>query len=239
VGGGLTSGTIGATQIEAVAVAAKLGNLLRFAPVQAWELDPHLLALVTQMRQSLHLVPICLAYNSINVLGAVINLVLCIVVLSKRNGGGRGTPTSGRMMDICNKIALQMPPILCAWMRYPSDRSPECKDEEEAKEYVFRTSLRKVYQRFASLRPRVTLSYMCVCLGNLLAPLSSRCHCCRSNFSSCCALCSTTPRAGVWHPEQGQCWGTVDSETLSRRCNRTMCPLIRTGWSSSSTLTWL
>jgi hypothetical protein len=56
-GGGvwLNLKTVDATQIKAVAVAAKLVNMLGLALMWAWELDQNLSALDAQMVQYLHL----------------------------------------------------------------------------------------------------------------------------------------------------------------------------------------
>jgi exportin-T len=193
--------TIGATQIEAVAAASELINSSGLALIQAWELDPHSHTLIVQMGQCLRLVLTCLSYDSIDVSGAVIELVSRILVSIERNGeewnsslggGGRGivgtmtmttttttttaTTTTTSMTNMCDEVPSRILRILHARMRYPDDPNAfECcrEDEAEAEEEVYRSSLRKVYQRIVGLRPHVALSYACACLGNLLAPSPS------------------------------------------------------------------
>jgi len=88
VGGGcrLDLVTSNATQIEAVAAAAELINACGLALIQGWEQDMTSLSLVVQMEQCLHLPLTCLSYDSIDVSGAVINLVSQLLVSIERRG---------------------------------------------------------------------------------------------------------------------------------------------------------
>lgn len=72
--------TMDATHIEAVAAAAELINTAGLALIQGWELDPTSQPTNMQMEQCLELVLACLAYDSIDVSGAVVDLISRILV---------------------------------------------------------------------------------------------------------------------------------------------------------------
>mmetsp|Transcript_2581 Transcript_2581/g.5540 ORF Transcript_2581/g.5540 Transcript_2581/m.5540 type:complete len:1113 (-) Transcript_2581:37-3375(-) len=168
--------TIGGTQIEAVAAAAELIDTAGLALIQGWELDPTLQPTNVQMEQCLELVLACLAFDNIDVSGAVVDLVSRILVsLEKKedywNNVFGAADSNGD--TICIKILSRILLILHLRMKYPIDFQFDYEDEEEAEEEVYRTQLRKLYQRIVRLRPQITLQFMGSCLSSLPQPLSS------------------------------------------------------------------
>lgn len=171
--------TSDATQIEAVAAAAELINTSGLELIQGWELDPSPPTTNLQMGQCLELAMACLAYDSIDVSGAVVDLVSRILVsLEKKEehwnilhnataSGGNGNDT------ICNKIMARILSILHMRMKYPAVFQFDYEDEEEAEEEIYRTQLRKLYQRIVRLRPQIALRFVGQCLSSLPQPLSS------------------------------------------------------------------
>ncbi|KAL9187353.1 hypothetical protein ACHAXT_001456 [Thalassiosira profunda] len=169
------------TQIEAVAAAAELINAAGLALIQGWEMDPTQGSTGTtptnmQMQQCLELVLACLAYDSIDVSGAVIGLVSRIMAsLEKKedywNRGFSASIANGE--TTCNQLLSRILLILHLRMKYPADFEFDYEDEEEAEEELYRTSLRKLYQRIVRLRPQLALQFVGQCLSSLPQPLSS------------------------------------------------------------------
>jgi hypothetical protein len=125
--------TIDATQIGA---AAELIYMAGLTLVQGQELNPASTILVVQIRQCLHLVLTCLAYDSIDVWGAVVDLVLRVLVSIERRGGdwnvflGGGSRCDDAMRMMCKEVALRLLPILRQRMKYPDDHKfdhEECR----------------------------------------------------------------------------------------------------------------
>jgi hypothetical protein len=172
------------TQIEAVSASAELINASGLALIRGWEADPTSPALVVQMERCLHLTLTCLAYDSVDVSGAVVDLVSRMLIsIEKRGGdwnarlgdGGRDTMETTTMMTTsCDVVVSRILHILHERMRYPDDHAFDHEDEMEAEEEAYRTSLRKVYQRIVCLRPTIALSFMGTCVGNLLASSQTR-----------------------------------------------------------------
>jgi len=165
------------TQVEAVAAAAELINTSGLALIQGWELDPTSQQTNFQMEQCLELVLACLAYDSIDVSGAVVDLVSRILVsFEKKEGCWMNSSTAANNNGddtICNKIISRILLILRARGKYPDDFGFDWEDEEDAEEEQYRTNLRKLYQRIVRLRPQIALRFVGQCLSNLPQPLSS------------------------------------------------------------------
>lgn len=175
-GGKLDLTNIDGTQIEAVAAAAELINTAGLALIQGWELDPTLQPTNIQMEQCLELVLACLAFDSIDVSGAVGELISRIFSSLEKKGeywnnvfGAAGSNGDAICIKILSRILL----ILHLRMKYPTDFEFDYEDEEEAEEEEYRTHLRKLYQRIVRLRPQITLQFMGQCLSSLPQPLSS------------------------------------------------------------------
>ena len=88
------------------------------------------------MRQCLHLALTRLAYDSIDVWGAVVDLVSHVLVLIERRGGdwnvflGGGSRCNDAMTMTCDEVALRLLPILRERMKYPNDHKfdhEECR----------------------------------------------------------------------------------------------------------------
>jgi exportin-T len=123
----------------------------------------------------------CLAYDSIDVSGAVVDLVSRMLFsIEKRGGdwnarigGGGGETmamTTTTTTTTSDEVVSRILPILRERMRYPDDHGFDHEDEMEAEEEAYRSSLRKIYQRIVGLRPTIALSFVGACMGNLLAP---------------------------------------------------------------------
>mmetsp|Transcript_8381 Transcript_8381/g.15222 ORF Transcript_8381/g.15222 Transcript_8381/m.15222 type:complete len:1111 (-) Transcript_8381:90-3422(-) len=177
VAGKLDLITMDATHIEAVAAAAELINTAGLALIQGWELDPTSQPTNMQMEQCLELVLVCLAYDSIDVSGAVVDLISRILVsLEKKEEYWNflnATSSSNGDDTICNKIMSRILLILHMRMKYPTDFQFDYEDEEEAEEEIYRTHLRKLYQKIVRLRPQMVLPFIGQCLSSLPQPLSS------------------------------------------------------------------
>ena len=162
----------GGTQIEAVAAAAELINIAGLALIQGWELDPtSCQSAIIQMKQCLELTLACLAYDSIDVSGAVVDVTSRILVSLEKKEDNWVTIFGDT--SICNTILSRILIILQRRMKYPHNFQFDYENEEEAEEEVYRTSLRKLYQRIVRLRPQITLQFIGQCLSNLPTPLSS------------------------------------------------------------------
>ena len=174
------------THIEAVAAAAELINVAGLALIQGWDLiidEPTTVqqsssstSTNVQMEQCLELVLTCLAYDSIDVSGAVVDVVSRILVsLEKKdeywNNAFFGASSTND--TACNKILSRILLILHLRMRYPTDFRYDYEDEEEAEEELYRAHLRKLYQRIVRLRPQLALEFIGQCLSSLPQPLSS------------------------------------------------------------------
>lgn len=174
--------TSDATQIEAVAAAAELINTSGLELIPGWELDHptrQLPAINAQMEQCLELVLACLAYDSIDVSGAVVDLISRILVsLEKKEDCWnflQSSTLSGSIVadTICNTIISRILLILHLRMKYPVDFQFNYEDEDEAEEELYRTQLRKLYQRIVRLRPQLALQFVGQCLSSLPQPMSS------------------------------------------------------------------
>ncbi|KAL7537714.1 hypothetical protein ACHAXR_008708 [Thalassiosira sp. AJA248-18] len=170
--------TADGTQIEAVAAAAELINTAGLELIQGWELDPTLQSTNTQMKQCLELMLACLAYDSIDVSGAVVDIISRVLVsLEKKeeywNSGGLFNHESSNGNTFSDAIISRILLILHLRMKYPADFGFDYEDEEEAEEEFYRGHLRKLYQRIVRLRPQIALQFVGQCLASLPQPLSS------------------------------------------------------------------
>ena len=158
------------TQVEAVAAAAELINSAGLALIQGWEIEPSSLTTTVQMRQCLELVLACLAYDCIDVSGAVVDLISRILVsLEKKEACWNtafGDLMNGSGDTVCDNVLSRILFILHVRMKYPVGFEFDYEDEEESEEEVYRASLRKLYQRIVRLRPQIVLCFMGQCLSS-------------------------------------------------------------------------
>ena len=178
--------TLDATQIDAVIAAAELINTAGLEFIPGWEVEcqsspTSSSSSLTQpvnllMNQCVELALACLAYDDIDVSGAVVDLVSRILVsLEKKEGcwnnnciniGNNNGDTT------CNTLVSRVLSILHLRMKYPSEFQFDYEDEDEAEEEMYRTHLRKLYQRIVRFRPQLAIQFMGSCLSSLSQPLS-------------------------------------------------------------------
>ena len=170
-GGKLDLINIDGTQVEAVSSAAELINTAGLALIQGWEIDPTSQTTNTQMKQCFELVLACLAYDSIDVSGAVIDLMTRLLQSLEKKEQHWTTLFSDA--SICNKILPRILLILHLRMKYPNDFEYDYEDEDEAEEELYRANLRKLYQRIVHLRHDIALQFIGQCLSSIPQPLSS------------------------------------------------------------------
>ncbi|KAL7547463.1 hypothetical protein ACHAWF_010756 [Thalassiosira exigua] len=164
------------TQVEAVAAAAELINAAGLSLIQGWEIDPSSMSTNIQMKQCLELALACLSYDSIDVSGVVVDLFSRILTsLEKKeecwNRLHDASSTNGD--TICNTILSRILLILHQRMKYPDDFVFDYEDEEDAEEELYRSNLRKLYQRIVRLRPEVVLQFIGEFLSSIPQPWSS------------------------------------------------------------------
>ena len=170
-GGKLDLINIDGTQVEAVSSAAELINTSGLALIQGWEIDPTSQTTNIQMKQCFELVLACLAYDSIDVSGAVIDLMTRLLQsLEKKEQHWTNLFSD---TSICNKILPRILLILHLRMKYPSEFEYDYEDEDEAEEELYRANLRKLYQRIVHLRHDIALQFIGQCLSSIPQPLSS------------------------------------------------------------------
>ncbi|KAL7465271.1 hypothetical protein ACHAXS_005598 [Conticribra weissflogii] len=174
------------TQIDAVIAAAELVNTAGLELIPGWELQcqtsatssssPMVQPVNLLMNQCLELSLSCLAYDDIDVSGAVIDLVSRILVsLEKKesywNDCINTTNPNGR--TLCNSLLFRILSVLHLRMKYPTDFQFDYEDEDDAEEEIYRTHLRKLYQRIVRFRPQLVLQFIGSCLTSLSQPLSA------------------------------------------------------------------
>lgn len=164
--------TLDATQIEAVIAAAELINTAGLALIQGWEVYPTLEPTKMQMEQCLELGLACLAYDDIDVSGAVVDLVSRILLSVERKGEIWNAQGSNGF-DRCREIPSRILSILYQRMPYPPDFGFDYEDEDESGEELYRAHLRKLYQRIVRLAPGLALPFVSRCLASLPQPLSA------------------------------------------------------------------
>ena len=164
---------IDGTQVEAVAAAAELTNASGLALIQGWELDPTLPQTTIQIKQCMELVLACLAYDSIDVSGGVVDLISRIIMSLEKKEEYWISPLGYGDATICDKMLSRILLILHLRMKYPADFGFDYEDEDEAEEELYRANLRKIYQRIVRLRPQLTLQFVGSCLSSLQQPLST------------------------------------------------------------------
>lgn len=167
--------SIDGTQIEAVAAAAELINTAGLELIQGWELDSTSRAVNLQMEQCLELALACLSYDSIDVSGAVVDLVSRILVSIEKKEGMWGScfGVAANGDSVCNAILSRILLILNLRMAFPPDFEFDYEDEEEAEEELYRAQLRKLFQRIVRLRPQTALQFISERLSSLPQPLST------------------------------------------------------------------
>ena len=169
--GKLDLGASGTTQIEAVAAAAELINSAGLALIQGWEIEPSSSTSTIQMKQCLELMFACLAYDSIDVSGAVVDLISRMLTsLEKKEDCWNNSLCDllgSNGVTVSDSIVSRTLSIIHVRMKYPADFAFDYEDEEESEEEVYRESLRKLYQRIVRFRPQIVLCFMGQCLSSL------------------------------------------------------------------------
>lgn len=163
---------VDATQVEALAATAELTNSAGLELIQGWENDP--IPASRHMEHCLEMAMLCLAYDSIDVSGPVIELIArCLNSIEKKEtiwntsfGGSNGE-------TVCDKIISRVLAIVGTRMAYPSDFRFDYEDEEESEEEMYRAQLRKqLFVRIVRLRKTAVEAFMGVSLSALPQPLS-------------------------------------------------------------------
>lgn len=187
-GNSATNGTQGkldltnpdATQIDAVIAAAELINTAGLEFIPCWELEyqtastnvPSSHPVNVIMNQCLELALGCLAYDDIDVSGGVVDLVTRMLVSLEKNEPFWNNTLQNNGEIPSDRLLQRLLSILQERMKYPSSFDFDYEDEDEAEEEVYRTHLRKLYQRIVRFKPQMVLHFMAASLSSLPQPLS-------------------------------------------------------------------
>jgi exportin-T len=154
--------TVDANPIEVVIEVAKLidvtGQELISIRMDTASLDSEYTAKLQKLwLQVMELFFRCLAFDDIDVSGAVLPLASRIVITLQND----------------DMPALQLLNIVHAQMKYPNDYQFDYQNDDEAEEEVYRAELRKLYQKLVRACPDFCLQFLCQVLANLSVPLST------------------------------------------------------------------
>ena len=102
----------------------------------------------------------CYAYDDIDVSGAVLPLAQTV---------------AQTLVDVdeYHNVVPQLLSVMLRQLRYPPDFQFDYEDEDEAEEEVYRTELRKLYQKLVRVAAEMCLQFLCQALANLPVPISS------------------------------------------------------------------
>lgn len=167
----------GATQIDAVVAAAELINSIGLEVITCWELDcsqsgtPSHTSMVF-MNQCLELSLACLNYDDIDASGAVVEVISRVLVSVEKHEVSWNNVYGSNGETFCNKLIQRILSILHDRMKYPSDFEFDYEDDIEAEEEMYRTQLRKLYQRVVRFKPQLVLDFMRQSFSSLPQPLA-------------------------------------------------------------------
>ena len=163
-----------ATQVEALAATAELINSAGLELIQGWENDPSSVPASRHMEHCLEMAMQCLAYDSIDVSGPVIELIArCLNSIEKREAIWNTSFGGCNGETVCDKIISRVLAIVGTRMAYPPDFRFDYEDEDESEEEMYRAQLRKqLYVRIVRLRKTAVEAFMGATLSALPQPLS-------------------------------------------------------------------
>ncbi|KAL7487514.1 hypothetical protein ACHAW6_013104 [Cyclotella cf. meneghiniana] len=170
--------TVDGTQIEAVIAVAELINAIGLELIPCWELEPTRSltpsAPVTMlMKQWLELVLACLLFDDIDVSGAVIDATSRVLASVERHESLWNDIYGGNGETFCERLINRVLIILHERMKYPSTFEFDYEDDIEAEEEMYRSQLRKLYQRIVARSPHLVLDFIRQCFFSLIQPLAN------------------------------------------------------------------
>ena len=168
----------GYTQIDAVLAASELINAIGLEVLACWEVEckedgqaPNAIHLF--MEQCLELALMCLLYDDIDVSGAVVDITSRVLVSVEKNTESWNNIYGNNGETFCNKFIQRVLVILHTRMKYPTSFEFDYEDDVEAEEEMYRSQLRKLYQRIVRFKPLLVLDFICQCFSSLPQPLAS------------------------------------------------------------------
>lgn len=168
----------GRTQIDAVIAAAELINAIGLEVLTCWEVDctqngSSSQAIMLFMTRILELSLTCLNYDDIDVSGAVVEITSRVLVSIEKHETSWSNIYGSNGETFCNKLIQRVLTILQIRMKYPADFEFDYEDDIEAEEEMYRTQLRKLYQRIVRFKHPMVLEFMRQCFSALPQSLAN------------------------------------------------------------------
>jgi exportin-T len=168
----------GRTQIDAVIAAAELINAIGLEVLTCWEIDcaqkgSPSQAIMLFVTQSLELTLTCLNYDDVDVSGAVVEIISRVLVSIEKHQAYWNNIYGSNGETFCNKLIQRLLTILHERMKYPADFEFDYEDDIEAEEEMYRTQLRKLYQRIVRFKHQLVLEFMRQCFSALPQSLAA------------------------------------------------------------------
>ena len=169
----------GSTQIDAVIAIAELINATGQEVLTCWEFEYAQSASLTSsammsiMDQSLELSLACLMYDDIDVSGAVVDITSRVLASVEKHETAWNGVYGSNGETFTNKLIQRVLSILHERMKYPPTFEFDYEDDIEAEEEMYRTQLRKLYQRIVKFKNHIALNYILQCFSSLTEPLAT------------------------------------------------------------------
>eukprot|EP00956_Cyclotella_meneghiniana_P038805 scaffold160124_cov60-Cyclotella_meneghiniana.AAC.4 len=173
----------GSTQIDAVVATAELINAtsievitcfeFEFTPTTGSSVDPILSKITLLMEQCLELSLSCLYYDDIDVSGAVVEITSRVLVSIEKHEDLWNSIYGRNGQTFTDKLTLRVLSVLYERMKYPPTHEFDYEDDIEAEEEMYRTQLRKLYQRIVRFKPHLVLDFIQRCFSSLPQPLAA------------------------------------------------------------------
>ena len=163
----------GATQIDAVIAIASLINAMGQEVLTCWEFEHTQSAslsspvIMSIIGQSLELSLACLMYDDIDVSGAVVTLTSRVLLSTEKHEAAWNVIQGSNGEKFTDKLIQRILSILHERMKYPPTFEFDYEDDIEAEEEMYRTQLRKLYQRIVKFKNQIALDYILQCFSSL------------------------------------------------------------------------
>lgn len=166
------------TQIDAVIAGAELINAIGLELIPCWELECTETGFPTSqatllMNQCLELILACLSYDDIDVSGAIVDAISRVLVSVEKNETAWNSIFSTNGETFCTRLIQRILLILHERMKYPSNFEFDYEDDVEAEEEMYRSQLRKLYQRIVRFKSQLVLDFIHQCFSSLPQPLAT------------------------------------------------------------------